>query len=178
MLSQAVTAYDAVKGRLTAEAHERLERERLRNEQQTAYEIGKEQDRIKFEARAKLLREQREAEEALAKEKQARIEKEAADKILQQELAATMPEEPDAGAVGTIMIKLRFPDNHQEVRRFLRKGSLKLLSHFAGSRGYLAADYRIFTSDFPRKNVTTLNAESTFDELGWSPREQVIVEEI
>uniref|UniRef100_A0A7E4V593 UBX domain-containing protein n=1 Tax=Panagrellus redivivus TaxID=6233 RepID=A0A7E4V593_PANRE len=167
----ALDTYQQIKSRLSAEERARAEREQFRQEQAAEYEASKAQDRAKQEERERVAREEREAEEA-----RVRAEEEA--KALQEELKTTLPAEPAASDANAITIRLRYPDSKQVIRRFYMDEPLKYLVHFAGSQGYHNDKYKIFTSDFPRKDVATLDQSKTFRELKWSPREQVIVEEI
>lgn len=77
------------------------------------------------------------------------------EKLKRQELlASTLPPEPAESDKSAVMIRMRFPSGEQKVRRFHETDSLKWLVTFVESLGYDMENYRIKTSDVPKKDVS------------------------
>ncbi|KAI1718345.1 UBX domain-containing protein [Ditylenchus destructor] len=150
-----------------ADGQKRIEREQIRQEQAEEYEKALAADRAKREEEAKKLELERE-------EELKRQQTEEKRKLRQVELALTLPEEPAENENDVVSIRLRLPDGIQNTRRFRTNETVQCLVNFVGSLGFLEDEYSIWTSDFPRKDVTTLDDLSkTFMELNW-PRKEVI----
>ncbi|VDN58191.1 unnamed protein product [Dracunculus medinensis] len=153
------------------EERERLEREEIRQEQAREYERSLAQDRARQEQLEQERKRQRE-------EEQRRIQAEE-DKVRRaNELAASLPSEPDASEE-SVTIRFRYPNGQTEDRRFRNSEPLQYLITFIEARGFCPQSFRIWNSDLPRKNVVeTFNLQKTFADLNWPVREQVTVEEI
>ncbi|KAK0419174.1 hypothetical protein QR680_013995 [Steinernema hermaphroditum] len=149
-----------------AEAHrERQARENLRQLQQAEYEASlkadQEERRAKEEAQAKL-----EAEEAEEKRQAAAKEK----RVVEQE--AALPDEPPASEANIVTLKFNFPGEPPAIRRFRKTDTVRMVTVFAESKGFLMDDYDVFNSDRPMKNVAKeYDLDKTFGEVNWPTRE-------
>ncbi|VDM53864.1 unnamed protein product [Angiostrongylus costaricensis] len=97
--------------------------------------------------------------------------------LKRQLLASQLPDEPALDERNTLMVKFRLPGSDQVVRRFRLSEKLSVLIQFLAAKGFSVRDYRFFNSDFPKKDVTTLDESKTFSELNWPVREQIFIEE-
>ncbi|KAK6737709.1 hypothetical protein RB195_020049 [Necator americanus] len=169
-LMAGIDAYSTIRNTEKAEEAARLERERIRQEQAHEYEMSLAADKARMQAKERELREQREEEERRLREAEE-------SEMKRQLLASQLPDEPPESERGAIMVKFRLPGSEQVMRRFRSSERLAVLIKFLGAKGYSANDYRFFNSDFPKKDVTTLDESKTFSELNWPVREQIFVEE-
>ncbi|VDL75430.1 unnamed protein product [Nippostrongylus brasiliensis] len=171
-LMTGIDTYSSIRNTEKVEEAARLERERIRQEQALEYEMSLAADKARLQAKERELREQREEEE-----KKMREAEETEIRQVRQLLASQLPEEPAEGDPQAIVVKFRLPDSEQVVRRFRLSERLIVLTQFLAAKGYSSNDYRFFNSDFPKKDVTTLDESKTFAELKWPRREQIFVEE-
>ncbi|KAL6736874.1 hypothetical protein Aduo_007177 [Ancylostoma duodenale] len=169
-LMAGIDAYSTIRNTEKAEEAARLERERIRQEQAHEYEMSLAADKARMQAKERELREQREEEERRLREAEE-------SEMKRQLLASQLPDEPAEGERGAIMVKFRLPGSEQVMRRFRSSERLSVLIQFLAAKGFSASDYRFFNSDFPKKDVTTLDESKTFSELNWPVREQIFVEE-
>ncbi|EYC06343.1 hypothetical protein Y032_0076g1009 [Ancylostoma ceylanicum] len=169
-LMAGIDAYSTIRNTEKAEEAARLERERIRQEQAHEYEMSLAADKARMQAKERELREQREEEERRLREAEE-------SEMKRQLLASQLPDEPAEGEKGAIMVKFRLPGSEQVMRRFRSSERLSVLIQFLAAKGFSASDYRFFNSDFPKKDVTTLDDSKTFSELNWPVREQIFVEE-
>jgi hypothetical protein len=95
----------------------------------------------------------------------------------QAELASKIPPEPSESDPQTIMIRLRFPNGEQKIRRFRLEEKVSWLSSYVESLGFDMESHCLWTSDIPRRAVTAEDMTKTFEQTGWPPREQIIVNE-
>ncbi|KJH50538.1 UBX domain protein [Dictyocaulus viviparus] len=169
-LMAGIEIYTSIRNTERTEEAARLERERIRQEQAHEYEMSLAADKARMQAKVRELKEQREEEE-----RRMRVAEEL--EIKRQLLASQLPDEPAETDRNAIMVKFRLPGSEQVVRRFRSTEKLSVLMQFLGAKGFSAKDYRFFNSDFPKKDVTTLDDTKTFSELNWPVREQIFIEE-
>jgi len=169
-LLEGIDFFASLRNRAIQEEIARAEREQIRAEQVAAYEESKAADRAKQEERERIAREEREAEEARVREEQEALAR-------REKLKSIIPPEPPADAKDIIMIRLRSPDGSQHIRRFKMDEKVKWLVTYCESIGFDKEKYRLFTSDVPKKDVSTLDNEKSFRELKWPPREQITIDE-
>uniref|UniRef100_A0A915DMS9 Uncharacterized protein n=1 Tax=Ditylenchus dipsaci TaxID=166011 RepID=A0A915DMS9_9BILA len=62
-------------------------------------------------------------------------------------------------------------------RRFSMEEELNWLVVFVESIGFFLEGHRVWTSDLPKKDISTFDLSKTFSDLNWMRREQVTVEE-
>uniref|UniRef100_A0A915DXD9 UBX domain-containing protein n=1 Tax=Ditylenchus dipsaci TaxID=166011 RepID=A0A915DXD9_9BILA len=94
--------------------------------------------------------------------------------ISQALLASTLPSEPAAADLDIITIRLRLPANQLKLRRFRMNEPVNWLITFVSSIGYDPQEYKVWTSDMPKQDVSMLDLTKTFKELNWQVREQII----
>lgn len=169
-LMAGIDIYTSIRNNEKAEEAARLERERIRQEQAHEYEMSLAADKARMQAKEREIKEQREEEERRLREAE-ELE------IKRQLLASQLPDEPTLDERNTLMVKFRLPGSEQIVRRFRLSEKLSVLIQFLAAKGFSVRDYRFFNSDFPKKDVTTLDESKTFSELNWPVREQIFIEE-
>lgn len=165
-----VEEYQSIRLNEANEKREREERERIRQEQHMEYEMSLAADRARKEAKDREIREQQEEEER----RRLAVEEE---KMRRAKLESELPSEPAENAPDAIMVKFRVPEGGQFVRRFRNSEHLSVLMKFLGSKGFSKENFRFFNSDFPKKDISIWDADSTFEALKWPRREQIFVEE-
>lgn len=65
-----------------------------------------------------------------------------------------MPDEPSETETNVIAIRVRLPTGEQKMRRFRMDEALRWLVTYVESMGYEMDEYRIWTSDVPKKDVS------------------------
>lgn len=94
----------------------------------------------------------RQREEEIKREEDAKIKRKEA-------LAASLPPEPLADDTeNNVIIRFRFPNNEQKMRRFKKTELLKWVVVFVESLGFSLSQYRILNSDVPKKDVGVFNS--------------------
>ncbi|KAL3100166.1 hypothetical protein niasHT_029896 [Heterodera trifolii] len=169
-LMEGLDQYMAIKQQDEEQQRRRTEREQFRREQSDEYQRGLAADRARQEEQKR--RKQQEQEEAV---KRAQNEKERKEHL--DCLAKLLPTEPAESEQEVITIRLRLPNGQAKMRRFRECESLEVLLVYAATLGYDADRYRIWTSDMPRKEVSTLETSKSFAQLNWTKREQLNIEE-
>uniref|UniRef100_A0A0N5AAS5 UAS domain-containing protein n=1 Tax=Syphacia muris TaxID=451379 RepID=A0A0N5AAS5_9BILA len=169
--------YQRIKNVDAALEKERQEREQILEEQAIAYEKSLAADRARVERLERERQQQMEEEAARLMAKQTKLNNEA-------KLAASLPPEPSANESNIAFVRIRFPRNSDdgsqkvEMRRFRMSEPLRNLATFIESKGYSLDEHRIWTSDFPKKDmVASYDLDRSFGDLRWPVREQVIVDE-
>lgn len=114
---------------------------------------------------------------AFSAEQKRLVEEEEARRQRQAEIASSLPAEPAPNAPNVTMLRVCFPNGEQKVRRFNDTDQLKWLVAYVESEGFPIAEHRMWTSDFPRKDVASFDATQSFKQLGWPAREKITVEE-
>ncbi|KFM77559.1 FAS-associated factor 1, partial [Stegodyphus mimosarum] len=163
------------------EEEEREAREKVKREQDAAYEASLLADRAKEEAR------RQEVEEKLKQEEEELLKKEELEQIRQHEeevrdairrsLAEQLPPEPAADSSKPVShIRVRLPTGITIGRRFTADTPLSLLLTYIASQGYPAADYKVLAS-WPRRDLTALEEQKTLEELQLYPKETLTLEE-
>jgi hypothetical protein len=87
-----------------------------------------------------------------------------------------IPDEP-ADSDQTITIRIRFPTGEQKIRRFRLEEKVSWLSNYVESLGFDMESHCLWTSDVPRKVVSSTDMIKTFAQIGWPRREQIIVDQ-
>uniref|UniRef100_A0A1I8HAS5 UBX domain-containing protein n=1 Tax=Macrostomum lignano TaxID=282301 RepID=A0A1I8HAS5_9PLAT len=162
MLVKALDEFRAWREAELAEENAREMRTMERLEMQTAYEESLRLDRQKEEQRAEKQR--------LEREQQERAEAE------QRQALAQLPEEPQAGQPAAT-IRLRLPGGSEtRQRRFNPQDRLRHLAAYCASLGYAESNYNLVTA-FPRRTLSQLDMDTTFEAAGLVPQETVLLEE-
>ncbi|THD20405.1 FAS-associated factor 1 [Fasciola hepatica] len=175
----------------------RLARQRVREEQEAAYQESLRQDQLKAKEKARAEEEERIERERLARQRDQQ-QTEAAQRRLA--VAASLPREPPApntpaakaflarpeGAAGITSLRFRLPRNttvtrpdpNQStlLRRFAGLDKLQTVLDYAESQGYPVSEYKLLTT-FPRRDLTTLDRNSTLADLKLVPQETLTLEQ-
>ncbi|CAJ0573610.1 unnamed protein product, partial [Mesorhabditis spiculigera] len=170
-LMAVLDAYNQIRLNSMADEAARIERGRLLEEQRQEYEASLAADRARDEARQRAIREQQEAEEK-------RMQEEAEEENRRKRVEQLLPAEPAETETNLMQIKMRCPGGEQLMRRFRRAETLEMLLNYLDTKGYHTDKYKFFNADFPKKDITTLDKQSTFNDLKWPAREQIFVEEL
>jgi len=168
------------------EAEERLNNQRLREEQDAAYRAALEADQARERERLEELeRREREAaeaerkckeeEEALARAAQEAAEKEAALARRRQEKAMALGAEPDKGP-GVTRVLIRFPTGERKERRFHSSAPITSLYDYVDSLDCLEAEKYSLVSNFPRVTYGPEKHSLTLEEAGLHPQASLFIE--
>ncbi|TVU31972.1 hypothetical protein EJB05_23688, partial [Eragrostis curvula] len=168
------------------EAEERLNNQRLREEQDAAYRAAleadqarerermEEQQRLEREA-AEAERKRKEEEEALARAAQEAAEKEAALARRRQEKAMALGAEPEKGPDVTRVL-IRFPTGERKERRFHSSCTVTSLYDYVDSLDCLKAERYSLVSNFPRVAYGPEKHSLTLAEAGLHPQASLFIE--
>jgi hypothetical protein len=69
-------------------------------------------------------------------------------------LAKMLPDEPDATDPAAVVIRFRCPDGELKERRFRQNESIEMIVIYSETVGFDQAQYRLWTSDRPRREVS------------------------
>ena len=149
---------------------ERQAREKVKQEQDRAYQESLAADRAKEYAKY--------MQEELEKKKQEQEENEKARKEAhRQAVESSLPPEPQQGAgVGVLKVKVRLPAGKFLERRFQPDTPLQTLLNFLIVEGYPTEEYKLLSS-WPRRDLTSMDSKLTLMDLKFCPQETVILEE-
>jgi len=162
---------------------QREERERVRTEQEAAFQESLAIDRAKEEAKKdeeKRVQQEIEREELMQRAEQKRIahEKELRTAI-QKSIQDILPEEPAEDSKEPLSkIRIRKPDGEFIPRRFLASAPLVELFQFTASKGFPVEEFKVLSS-WPRRDLSSdpLDLRKTFQELKLCPQETLFLEE-
>ncbi|CAL4915142.1 unnamed protein product [Urochloa decumbens] len=168
------------------EAEERLNNQRLREEQDAAYRAALEADQARERERLEELerrereaaeaeRKRKEEEEALARAAQEAAEKEAALARRRQEKAMALGAEPEKGP-GITRVLIRFPTGERKERRFHSSATVTSLYDYVDSLDCLKAEKYSLVSNFPRVAYGPEKHSMTLEEAGLHPQASLFIE--
>ncbi|XP_050674608.1 FAS-associated factor 1 isoform X2 [Leptidea sinapis] len=154
---------------------ERQARQRVKMEQDEAYEQSLEADRAKEEFKKQ---QEFEKNQELERAESERMMEEAKKEALRAGAAARVPAEPHGDAEDVSRIRVRLPPPHHEVleRRFHSTDTLAGLLDYLASKGYPKENYKVISS-WPRRDLTTESLSSTLKALKLYPQETIVLEE-
>ncbi|XP_015912489.1 FAS-associated factor 1 [Parasteatoda tepidariorum] len=163
------------------EEEAREAREKVKREQDAAYEASLLADRAKEEARRQEFEEKmKQEEEELMKKEELELmrqHEEAVKDAVRRSLAEQLPPEPPANTSSKVShIRVRLPNGETLIRSFTADTPLSLLLTYIASQGYPIAEYKVLAS-WPRRDLTTLNENETLEELKLYPKETLTLEE-
>ncbi|XP_052859852.1 centromere-associated protein E-like [Anopheles cruzii] len=156
------------------EENERHAREQVKLEQDAAYRESLEADRAKQEAKRQ--------KEMMVQSERRRLESERAETEAKREAIRelarqTVPDEPQQNGGDSITkIRVRTPSGEMLERKFMVETRLELLLNYITAEGYLIDEFKVISS-WPRRDLTTVNPDSTLKELKLYPQETLILEE-
>ena len=152
----------------------RDEREKIKREQDAAYQTSLEADKAKRQRQDEeneKLKQAAQLEIELEQQKQRHRE----DKIRRAE--ANLPAEPSSDSPHpSTHIRFRLPPGEIVQRRFFVRDKLEALLDFVTSRGYFADDYKLLTS-WPRKDLTNEDRGASLEQLKLFPQETLTLEQ-
>jgi len=165
------------------EALEREERERVRTEQEAAFQESLAIDRAKEEAKKdeeKRVQQEIEREELmrLAEQKREAHEKELRTAI-QKSIQDILPDEPAEDSPEPLSkIRVRKPDGEFLLRRFRASAPLIELFQFTASKGFPVEEFKVIRT-YPRRDLTAdpTDMRKTFQDMKLCPQETVFLEE-
>ena len=169
-LMQYFEMFDAQRAKDERDEKLRDERERIKREQDAAYQASLESDKVKRQKQTEENEKQRRAEEL---ERKRREEKE----NYQKECLKNLPEEPaDDSTAKVSRIRFRLPNGETLQRKFLITSTLKQIVDFAIGHAYWPEEYKILSS-WPRKDLTAEPMEKTLEEMKLYPQETLTLEQ-
>ncbi|CAF4808612.1 unnamed protein product [Pieris macdunnoughi] len=154
---------------------ERLARQRVKWEQDEAYQMSLDADRAKEEVKKQLELERNQEIERAESERQMQEAHKEAQRLGAE---ARVPPEPEADAGDVTRIRVRLPPPHHECleRRFRAQDTLAGLLDFLASKGYPQENYKVISS-WPRRDLTAESQSSTLKALNLYPQETIVLEE-
>ncbi|KAL6419180.1 hypothetical protein ACFW04_014056 [Cataglyphis niger] len=153
---------------------ERQARERVKQEQDRAYQESLAADRAKEEA--KQMQEELEKKKKEQAENE-RLAEEARKEAHRQAVESSLPPEPQQGAGdGVMKVRVRLPAGKFLERKFQSDTPLQTLFNFLIVEGYPTEEYKLLSS-WPRRDLTSMDSKLTLMELKFCPQETVILEE-
>lgn len=153
---------------------ERQARERVKEEQDRAYQESLAADRAKEEA--KQMQEELEKKKKEEAENE-RLAEEARKEAHRQAVESSLPPEPQQGVGdGVMKIRVRLPAGKFLERKFQPDTPLQTLFNFLIVEGYPTEEYKLLSS-WPRRDLTLMDSKLTLMELKFCPQETVILEE-
>lgn len=164
-LMQAYELFSAQKEKDERDEATRDERERIKREQDAAYQASLESDKAK--------RQKQEEEQEKERERVRELENR------KQTARQRLPDEPDASQSQTSSvsrIRFRLPSGEFIQRRFLINHKLQAIIDFITSHGYFTESYKLLSS-WPRRDLTTESVDKTLEELKLFPQETLTLEE-
>ncbi|XP_046751610.1 FAS-associated factor 1 isoform X1 [Diprion similis] len=177
LLTNLIQAVDVFQDQRRADIEveeERQARERVKHEQDLAYQESLAADRAKEEA--KQMQELLEKQEKERAENE-RVAGEARREAHRQAAESSLPPEPEEGAGdGITKIRVRLPEGTFLERKFQTDTPLQTLLNFLIVEGYPTDEYKVI-SNWPRRDLTSMDTKLTLLELKLCPQETVILEE-
>ncbi|EGI70162.1 PREDICTED: FAS-associated factor 1 isoform X1 [Acromyrmex echinatior] len=177
LLTNLVQAVDVFQEQRRADIgveEERQARERVKQEQDRAYQESLAADRAKEEAK--------QIQEELEKKKKEQAENErlaekARKEAHRQAVESSLPPEPQQGAGdGVMKVRVRLPAGKFLERKFQSDTPLQTLFNFLIVEGYPTEEYKLLSS-WPRRDLTSMDSKLTLMDLKFCPQETVILEE-
>ncbi|XP_011168578.1 FAS-associated factor 1 isoform X2 [Solenopsis invicta] len=177
LLTNLVQAVDVFQEQRRADIgveEERQARERVKQEQDRAYQESLAADRAKEEA--KQMQEELEKKQKEQAENE-RLAEEARKEAHRQAVESSLPPEPQQGAGdGVMIVRVRLPAGKFLERKFQSDTPLQTLFNFLIVEGYPTEEYKILSS-WPRRDLTSMDSKLTLMELKFCSQETVILQE-
>lgn len=153
---------------------EREARERVKQEQDEAYQESLAADKAKEEAKQMQEElEKRQKEEA----ENERLAVQAKKEAHRQAVESSLPPEPQHGAGdGVLKVRVRLPAGKFLERKFQSDTPLQTLLNFLIVEGYPTEEYKVLSS-WPRRDLTSMDSKLTLMDLNFCTQETVILEE-
>lgn len=153
---------------------ERESSERLKQEQDLAYQESLFVDRAKAEEREK---QKREELEKMRKEHEEQLQRQEHEEAVRRSLQEQLTDEPPADCPEPMTtLRVRLPNGETLIRRFLAAERMQMVLNYLGSKGFNSDNHKVLTT-FPKKDLTTVDTDQSFKDLGLCPQETLFVEE-
>nr|XP_037287616.1 FAS-associated factor 1-like isoform X2 [Rhipicephalus microplus] len=182
-LMQVVEVFSSEMASESKEEEEREARDKVRREQDAAYQASLEADQEKDKQRQRLeqaqLEKETEEERQRALQRDEKLHQEELQKALLESLAALVPAEPPENGCNNepvTHLRVRLPSGEVLTRRFLANSPLSQLMLYVASCGYPSQRYRLLAS-WPRRDLSEVDGEKTLKELQLFPKETLTLEE-
>ncbi|XP_034835338.1 FAS-associated factor 1 [Maniola hyperantus] len=174
-LVEALERFAAQKEEDAKMERERDARQRVKREQDEAYQRSLEADRAKEEVKKQ---QELERNQELERAESERLMEAAKNEAMRAGAAARVPAEPAEGAAEVARVRVRLPPPHHECleRRFYAQDTLAALLDYLASKGYPQENYKVIAS-WPRRDLTMEPPSSTLKALKLYPQETVMLEE-
>ncbi|XP_026320728.1 FAS-associated factor 1 [Hyposmocoma kahamanoa] len=174
-LVEALERFAAQRGEDARLERERDARQKVKLEQDEAYQRSLEADRAKEEIKKQQELERNQEIERVESERQMEEARKAAARAA---AAALVPAEPPSSADAVARIRVRLPPPHHACleRRFRASDTLQALFDYLASEGFPQDNYKVISS-WPRRDLTTESPSSTLRALKLYPQETVMLEE-
>ncbi|XP_069498321.1 FAS-associated factor 1 [Ambystoma mexicanum] len=148
---------------------ERDAREKVKREQDEAYQVSLEADRAKREAQEREMAEQCRLE-------QMRKEQEEEREAIRLSLEQALPPEPKEESCKPVSkLRIRTPSGEYFERRFLGSSKLQVVFDFVASKGYPSDEFKLL-STFPRRDVSQFDPNKSLMDLNLYPQETLFLE--
>lgn len=172
MLIHAVDVFTEIQETESKEEEERAAREKIKSEQDRAYQASLQLDRAKDEAKKQQMLLQSQEEERLKKEQEMEEERRKAERLA---VESQLPQEPiDDGQV--ITFRFRPPKGEMFERKFLPLNKLQVLFNYLLVKGYRIEEYKLI-SPWPRRELSSFDGETLLRDIGLCAQETIILEE-
>lgn len=174
-LMQAYEMFESQRSKDELDEKTRDERERIKREQDAAYQASLEFDKAKRQR-------QTEEDEKLKLEalRDIEIQNKKVQEINNRKRNAleSLNDEPSDDVPNSKITKIRFrlPDGNTLQRKFFITEKLDSIINYATSHGYFTDEYKIL-STWPRRDLTNLSNELTIEELKLYPQETLTFEQ-
>ncbi|KAJ0174278.1 hypothetical protein K1T71_010424 [Dendrolimus kikuchii] len=156
---------------------ERDARQRVKREQDEAYQMSLEADRAKEEIKKQ---QEFERNQELERAESERQMEEAKKEAMRASAESRVPAEPSPSAspseISRIRVRLPPPHDNSLERRFHADDTLAALLDYLASKGYPQENYKVISS-WPRRDLTTESQSSTLRALKLYPQETIMLEE-
>lgn len=175
LLVEAVERFGEQRTQDVKAEQEREARQKVKREQDEAYQRSLEADRAKEEIKKQQELERTQEIERVEFE---RLMEETRKEEMRSRAAARVPQEPAEGASNVSRIRVRLPPPHENAleRRFYEYDTLEALFNYLAAQGFPHENYKVIAS-WPRRDLTTESQSSTLKSLKLYPQETIMLEE-
>ncbi|XP_071846611.1 FAS-associated factor 1-like [Apostichopus japonicus] len=153
---------------------ERESSERLKQEQDLAYQESLIVDRAKAEEKEK---QEQEELEKMRIEHEEQLQRQEHEEAIRRSLEEQLTDEPPEDCSEPMTtLRMRLPNGETLIRRFLANERMQMVLNFLGSQGFNSENHKVLTT-WPKKDLTTIDTNQSFKDLALCPQETLFVEE-
>jgi hypothetical protein len=171
-LMQAYEMFEAQRHKDEQDERIRDERERIKREQDAAYQMSLELDKAKRQRQTEEYEKQKREAEMEQKHEKQRLE---VFEKRRSDARARLPTEPSEDEKIT-RIRFRMPSGEVLLRKFRTTEKLEVIIDYMTSLGYFVENHKLLTS-WPRKDLYSESYEKSLEELKLCPQETLTLEE-